>query len=95
MAFIRFTPAALEDLERLVEFLREQDTEGAAATAPLIFKGIGLLQEHPLVGRPIDDFRRELVIHRGRSGYLAQYHFDAKRDEIVILALRHQRELGE
>jgi plasmid stabilization system protein ParE len=95
VAVIRFTPAALEDLERLVGFLGQQDPDAAAATAPLIFKGIALLQEHPLIGRPVDEVRRELVIHRGRSGYLAQYHFDAERDEVIILALRHQRELNE
>jgi hypothetical protein len=35
---------------------------------------------------------RELVISRGRSGYLALYVHDATADVVFVLALRHQRE---
>ena len=37
---------------------------------------------------------RELVISYGRTGYVALYRFVVSRDEVRILALRHQRELG-
>jgi plasmid stabilization system protein ParE len=37
---------------------------------------------------------RELVISYGRTGYVALYRFVIGRDEVRILALRHQRELG-
>jgi plasmid stabilization system protein ParE len=87
------SPAALKDLERLVAFLRQDDPAAAGETAVLVFKGLRILEEHPLIGRPLDAQRRELVIHRGRTGYLAQYHYDVSSDEVLVLAIRHQREV--
>jgi hypothetical protein len=37
---------------------------------------------------------RELVISRGRTGYVALYDWLEAVDAVVILALRHQREAG-
>jgi plasmid stabilization system protein ParE len=93
VARLRFTPAALGDLERLAAFLRESDPTAAAATLPLILDGLRVLANHPLIGRPIDANHRELLIFRGRSGYFAQYAFRPMADEVVLLAIRHQREL--
>ena len=95
MAKVRLLPAAVEDLERLVGFLRESDPAAASATAAVIFEGLRVLSVHPLVGRPLDERRRELVIFRGRTGYLAQYTYRAESDEALILAIRHQREMEE
>lgn len=93
MATLRFTPAALADLERLAAFLRESDPVAASATIPLILDGLKVLTQHPLIGRPIDGRRRELLVFRGRSGYVAQYAFLPAKDTIVVLAIRHQREV--
>jgi plasmid stabilization system protein ParE len=93
VASIRFTPAALRDFERLAMFLRESDAAAAAATIPLIIDGLKVLATHPLIGRPVDESRRELLIFRGRSGYVAQYAFRPNAGEVVILAIRHQREV--
>lgn len=93
MAALRFTPAALRDLERLAAFLRESDPASAAETIPLVLNGLKVLSIHPLIGRPIDMRRRELLVFRGRSGYVAQYAFRPAADEVLILAIRHQREV--
>jgi len=93
LATLRFTPAALLDLERLATFLRESDPAAAAETIPLILEALKVLAAYPLVGRPIDMKRRELVVFRGRTGYLVQYSFRLAQDEAVILAVRHQREV--
>jgi plasmid stabilization system protein ParE len=93
LATLRFTPAALQDLERLATFLRESDPRAAAETIPLILDGLKVLANYPLIGRPVDVDRRELVIFRGRTGYLAQYSFRLAADEVVVLAIRHQREI--
>lgn len=53
-----------------------------------------MLGRHPLLGRIVESGLRELVISRGRTGYVALYRYDAIRDEVFVLALRHQRELG-
>lgn len=93
MAVVRLAPPAVRDLERLAAFLREDDAAAAAATARTIFDGLRVLEKHPLIGRTVGRGRRELVIYRGRTGYLAQYHYDAVADEVLILAIRHQREI--
>ena len=93
MATLRFTPAALQDLERLASFLRDSDPAAAAGTIPLILGGLKVLADHPLIGRPIDSARRELLVFRGRTGYVAQYAFLPTKDEVLFLAVRHQREV--
>ena len=94
MASLRYAPGALQDLERLVDFLAIQDPVAAAGTIGLIEQGLGILEAHPLVGRPVEDGRRELVISRGRSGYVALYRYLPAQDRVNILAIRHQREAG-
>src|SRR5262249_18711052 len=89
MAAIRLLPSALEDLERLVEFLRDSDPPAAVGTANLIFQGLGVLAEHPLIGRPVQLHRRELLIFRGRTGYIAQYEYEVATNEVLVLAIRH------
>jgi plasmid stabilization system protein ParE len=93
VATLRLTPAALRDLERLARFLLESDPLAASETIPMILDGLKVLAAYPLIGRPIDVDRRELLIFRGRSGYLAQYAFRPTDDEVVVLAVRHQREV--
>jgi Plasmid stabilization system protein len=93
LARLRVLPPALDDLARLSEFLRETDPGAASETVSLILDGLKVLAIHPLIGRPLDANRRELVIFRGRSGYVAQYSYRVREDEVVVLAVRHQREL--
>ena len=95
MATLRFSPHAVDDLERLAHFLGEEDPRAALETIPMILDGLRVLASHPLIGRPIDVKRRELLIFRGRTGYLAQYTFRLAEDEVVVLAVRHQREVDE
>jgi plasmid stabilization system protein ParE len=93
VATLRIAPPALQDLERLAAFLRESDPAAASSTVSLILDGLRVLARYPLIGRSIDGNRRELVIFRGRTGYLAQYSFRLADDEVVVLAIRHQREI--
>jgi plasmid stabilization system protein ParE len=95
MAVVKLLPSALEDLQRLVAFLRDEDPEAAAETARIIFDALRVLEKWPLIGRSIQRDRRELVIYRGHTGYLAQYHYEAGSDEVLVVALRHQREMEE
>lgn len=94
MARLVFAPRALQDVERLTAFLIESDPEVAAATAQLLYGGLRILKEHPLVGRPAEQGYRELLISRGRTGYVALYLYDVERDVAIVLAVRHQRESG-
>ena len=89
-----FAPRALDDLDRLADFLLEQSPGWAAATTPLIVSGLQALKLHPLLGRPAEHGLRELLISRGRTGYVALYDYDAVTDTVLVLAVRHQRESG-
>ena len=94
MAKLSYSGRALADLERLTDFLIEADPKAALETVGLIEEAVGLLARHPLIGRPVEHPLRELVISRGRTGYVALYSFEEVRDAVLILAIRHQREAG-
>ena len=72
----------------------QHDAEIARRFGPLIDEAIAILARHPLIGRPVGDFLRELVISRGESGYVALYSVEMQEDAILILSIRHQREAG-
>ena len=94
MAVVSYAPRASSDLQRLVDFLADSDPSAAAQTVELIVSAVEALEHHPLIGRPVEWSFRELVISRGRSGYLALYRYDEARDRVLVLTIRHQREAG-
>jgi plasmid stabilization system protein ParE len=94
LARLSYSAGALADLERLADFLVESDPAAAETTIALIEEAVGVLARHPLIGRPVEADLRELVISRGRTGYVALYSFEPLYDTALILAIRHQREAG-
>ena len=94
MARLIYSARALDDLERVTDFLVDTDPAAAAVTADLIAEAVTILAHHPLIGRPAEHGLRELVISRGRTGYVALYSFETAQDCVLILAVRHQREAG-
>lgn len=89
-----YTEPALTDLERMSDFLIENQTQTAADTLDLIMEAIAILARHPLIGRPVTESLRELIISRGKTGYMALYSIEPSTDTILVLAIRHQREVG-
>lgn len=94
MAALLYTADALEDLDRLEDFLLESDPTSAVTTPDLITRALEILEEHPYVGRPAGGDLHELVISRGRTGYVALYRYREELDIAIVLAIRHQRESG-
>jgi plasmid stabilization system protein ParE len=94
MARIEVTARALRDLERLFDFIASENPAGAGEQLLSIRRAFELLADHPLIGRPAEDGRRELVLSRGRYGYIAKYRWLAAEEIVLILAVRHQREAG-
>lgn len=94
MARLTLEETAREDLERLVEFLLLEDPVAAQQTSDLILDALLILERHPLIGRPVEEGLRELVISRGRTGYVALYEYLENEDLAVVLSVRHQREAG-
>lgn len=94
MAQVALQDRALANLERLTDFLAAKDPALAAGTVALIRDALAVLERHPLIGRPAEEGLRELLISRGRSGYVALYRYIESQDMVRVLAVRHQRELG-
>lgn len=92
MTRLVFAPRALADIDRLAAFLLEQSPELAVETGPLLVGALQILKQHPLVGRPVEQGLRELLISRGRTGYVALYRYDVRADVALVLAVLHQRE---
>lgn len=91
-----FTAAATKDLKRIRNFLRIKDAEAAQKVGRAIANSLHKLSQYPESGRPVgnmEDEFREQVIGFGATGYVALYHYDGL-EEVVILAIRHQKEVG-
>ncbi len=94
MARLIYSEIALGDFERLTEFLLESAPEIALETVQLIEEAVDVLCNHPLIGRPVEAGLRELIVSRGRTGYVVLYSFEPTDDAVLLLAIRHQREAG-
>ena len=94
MARVQITVRALADLERLFDFLVEHNPKLARERMLSVRRALELLADHPLLGRQAENGRRELILSRGRFGYVAKYRWVPAEDVILILAVRHQLEAG-
>ena len=94
MARVQLTTRALADLERLFDCLAERNPKLARERMLSVRRAFELLSDHPLLGRQAEDGRRELILSRGRFGYVAKYRWVPTEDVVLILAVRHQLEAG-
>lgn len=94
MARVVYSERALSDFESIFEFIADENPSSAAETVSVIQEAITILERHPLIGRAVEGELRELVISRGRTGYVALYSYLDAEDVVQVLALRHQREAG-
>ncbi|HEY4969528.1 MAG TPA: type II toxin-antitoxin system RelE/ParE family toxin [Steroidobacteraceae bacterium] len=94
MARVQITNRALVDLERLFDFLADHNPKLAPERMLSVRRALELLADHPLLGRQAEDGRRELILSRGRFGYVAKYRWVPSEDVVLILAVRHQLEAG-
>jgi len=94
VARVEISARALRDLERLFDFIAEADPQRALAQLSSVRAAFAVLADHPLLGRVAEDGRRELVLSRGRYGFVAKYRWLPTEDVVLILAVRHQREAG-
>jgi plasmid stabilization system protein ParE len=94
LAQVGFSKAAFEDFERIFDFYAKDDPEVARAQVNAIQEGVSILAEHPLIGRLVRGGLRELVISRGKTGFVALYRFSPTLELVSILRILHQRELS-
>ena len=94
MARIELAPELTDDFDRILEHLLEHEVAEAASRVGEVIRGIDILEQNPLIGRPVEAGLRELVIGRGSRGYVALYRYVEEVDIVFVLAIRGQRELG-
>ena len=95
MPRLTWSPSALRDVRRLHRFLAEKNADAARRAVQAIRDGVKTIALQPGAGRPAEEMEpeyREWLIDFGDSGYVALYHYDGQT--AVILAVRHQREIG-
>ncbi|MBP1850242.1 type II toxin-antitoxin system RelE/ParE family toxin [Rhizobium halophytocola] len=91
---LRYTQTALNDFDRLYDYLIMYDLDLAARAYEAIAPAISQLEHFPFSHRkaPGDDaLLRELLVPFGSSGFVVLYRIDGA-DVISVLAVRHQRE---
>ena len=87
MAKIEYSPRASGRLSKLEDF--------APGAIELILRAVETLADHPFIGRAVHGNLRELVVSRGRTGYVVLYSFVEVRNSLRILNVRHQREVWQ
>lgn len=96
MPHLIWTQEAKLDLERVYHFLAARDKTLAKRVLKAIRGGAKLLESQPQLGRSVFGQRpprRELLLPFGRrSGYVLHYVLEG--EDVLILAVRHQRQVG-
>jgi plasmid stabilization system protein ParE len=94
MSRIELAPKVGDDLDRILDYLAQYQVENPAMRIREIIEALNVLEHNPLIGRPANNDKRELVIGRRSHGYVALYRYVAEVDTVFVLAVRSQREAG-
>ncbi len=94
MSRIELAPEVGDDFNRILDHLAQYEVEDTPSRIREIIEAIDVLEHNPLIGRPIEADKRELVIGRRSRGYVALYRYFAEIDTVFVLAIRSQREAG-
>ena len=94
MSRIELAPEVADDFDRILDHLAEFDAKDRNERIHEIIQAIGVLENNPLIGRPVVGKMNELIIGRDAHGYVALYRYVAAIDTVFVLAIRAQREAG-
>lgn len=94
MTRVEMAPEVLDDFDRILEYQVQHQVADAEIRIMEIVRAIDVLAHNPLIGRPVSNDKRELVIGRKARGFLALYQYVDDIDTVFVLAVRSQREAG-
>jgi len=94
MARIELAPELVGDFDRILDHLHNFDVDNVVSRMGHIIAALDVLEHNPLIGRPLENGLRELVIGSRSKGYIALYRHIDEMDTVFVLALRSQREAG-
>lgn len=94
MVQIELAPGALDDIDEKAIDMVQHDVANLSDRVHELLEAIQVLTHSPMIGRPVKDGKRELVIGKGTRGYVALYRYVASIEAVFVLTLRAQRESG-
>ena len=94
MSHIELATEVADDFERILDHLAHYQVESPALRIREIIEAINVLEHNPLIGRPANNDKRELVIGRHSHGYVALYRYITEIDTVFVLGVRSQKEAG-
>ncbi len=94
MSRLELAPEILEDFDRIFEHLASHGVADIEPRLQEIIEALAVLEHHPLIGRPAEAERRELIIGKGSRGYVALYLYLDAFDTVLVFAIRSQSEAG-
>lgn len=94
MAQVKLSASAFAHLEQIFEFVASEDPKRALITVQRIREAILILERHPLIGKQVEEGRRELLVSRGRSAYVVLYRWVPANEIVLVLAVRSGKQAG-
>ena len=94
MATVRLSARAFAQLEQIFEFIARDEPRRALMTIQRIREAVLILERHPLLGRRVEEGRRELLVSRGRAAHVVLYRWRPIDETILMLAIRDARQAG-
>jgi plasmid stabilization system protein ParE len=95
MSHIQLASEVGDDFERILDHLAKYQVENPALRIREIIEAINVLEHNPMIGRPANNDKRELVIGHRSHGYVALYRYIVEIDTVFVLAVRSQKEAGD
>lgn len=83
-----------DDFDRILDHLAQFQVENPVLRIKEIIEALNVLEHNPMIGRPANTDKRELVIGRSSHGYVALYRYIVEIDTVFVLAVRSQQEAG-
>ncbi|MBT9461643.1 MAG: type II toxin-antitoxin system RelE/ParE family toxin [Rugosibacter sp.] len=94
MTRVELASEVAEDFDRILDHLATYQVENPGQRTGEIITALDVLEQNPLIGRPVANGKREIIIGRRLRGYLALYRYVPEMDIVFVLAIRSQREAG-
>jgi plasmid stabilization system protein ParE len=94
MSRIELASEVGDDFDRIFDHLARYQVENPGLRIREIIEALNVLEHSPLIGRPTNNDKRELVIGHRSHGYVVLYRYIVEIDTVFILAVRSQQEAG-
>lgn len=92
MARIIISETALDDAQRLFDFLNASNPDAAARAGNALVTHISRLEQFPESMPRLHGQFRILTVPFGKRGYSVAYVYQEERDTVVVLGIKHQSE---